>query len=89
MTPSSDPVFMSEFYSYYQPKPISATDDMYADLVRGIAKDSDEELYPEGDGIWQDDGARIHRCPQALQAVFDSFNDRIDHEAQAPKMADI
>ena len=48
-----------------------------------------EELYPEGDEIWQDDGARIHQFPQALQAVFDSFNDRIDHEAQAPKMADI
>ena len=43
---------------------------------------------PEGDGIWQDDGARIHRCPQALRAVFDSFNDRVDYEAQAPKMAD-
>ena len=48
-----------------------------------------EELYPEGDGIWQDNDARIHRCPQTLQAVFDSFNDRIDHEAQAPRMADI
>ena len=48
-----------------------------------------EELYPEGDGIWQDDGAKIHRCQQALQGVFYSFNGRIDHEAQAPKMADI
>ena len=43
---------------------------MYADLVRGIAKDSVEELYPEGDGIWQDDGARIHRCPQALHKQY-------------------
>ena len=62
---------------------------MYAEFVRGTAKDSVEELYPESNRIWQDDGARIHRCPQALQAVFDSFNDRIDHEAQAPRMADI
>ena len=54
---------MSEFYSHYQPKPKSVTSDMYADLVRGITKDSVEELYPEGDGVWQNDCARIHRCP--------------------------
>ena len=41
---------------------------MYADLVRVLAKDSVEELYPEGDGIWQDDGATINRCPQALHS---------------------
>ena len=62
---------------------------IYADLVKGIAKDSVRQLYPEGDGIWQDNGARIHRCPQALQAVADSLDERIDHVSQSPKMADI
>ena len=37
---------------------------------------------------WQDDGARIHRCPEALKAVEESFKSRIDPEIQAPKMAD-
>ena len=53
---------MPEFYSRTK----NQKQIMYEDLVRGIAEDSVEELYPEGDGIWQDDGARIHRCPQAL-----------------------
>ena len=46
------------------------------------------QLYPEINAVWQDDGARIHRCPEALEAVEESFQIRVDPVRQAPKMAD-
>ena len=61
---------------------------MYADLVREKAAPAILNLYPGGDGIYQDDGARIHRCPEALAAVEESFSQRINQDLQAPKMAD-
>ena len=51
---------------------------MYADLVREKAAPAILNLYPGGDGIYQDDGARIHRCPEALAAVEESFSQRIN-----------
>ena len=61
---------------------------MYADLVREKAAPAVLNLYPGGDGIYQDDGARIHRCPEALAAVEESFSQRINQDLQATKMAD-
>ena len=61
---------------------------MYADLVREKAAPAILNLYPGRDGIYQDDGARIHRCPEALAAVEESFSQRINQDLQAPKMAD-
>ena len=52
------------------------------------AKPAVESLSQNGDGIWQDYGARIHRCPEALDSVQESFAQRIDPVAQAPKLAD-
>ena len=45
---------------------------MYADLVREKAAPAILNLYQAGDGIYQDDGARIHCCPEALAAVEES-----------------
>ena len=61
---------------------------MYADLVREKAAPAILNLYPGGDGIYQDDGAWIHRCPEALAALEESFSQRINQDLQAPKMAD-
>ena len=61
---------------------------MYADLVREKAAPAILNLYPGGDGIYQNDGARIHHCPEALAAVEESFSQRINQDLQAPKMAD-
>ena len=61
---------------------------MYADMVREKAGPAVLQLYPEGNAIWQDDGARIHRCPEALEAVAATFRYRVDPVLQAPKMAD-
>ena len=61
---------------------------MYADLVREKAAPAILNLYPGGDGIYQDDGSRIHRCPEALAAVEECFSQRINQDLQAPKMVD-
>ena len=61
---------------------------MYADLVREKVAPAVLNLHPGGEGIYQDDGARIHRCPEALAAVEESFSQRINQDLQAPKMAD-
>ena len=38
-------------------------------MIREKAHQAVLKLYPNGDRIWQDDGAKIHRCPEALEAV--------------------
>ena len=86
---SESPVFMSDFYKNYNPVSKNMNGAMYADLVRGYAAPAVEDLYPEGDAIWQDDPASIHRCAAALAAVNDSFNRRLDHEVQCPKFSDV
>ena len=82
-------VFMSDLYKNYNPVSKNMNGAMYADLVRGYAAPAVEDLYPEGDAIWQDDPASIHRCAAALAAVNDSFNRRLDHEVQCPKFSDV
>ena len=70
------------------PKPKTVTGELYADLIREGAGPAVLSLYPQGDGVWQDDTAKIHRCAAALEAVDETFNSRIPHDKQAPKMAD-
>ena len=89
LIPSESPIFVSDlFQEYEKPHPKSVNGKMYADMVREKAHQAVLKLYPNGDGIWQDDGAKIHRCPEALEAVDDCFKFRIDPKIQAPKMAD-
>ena len=72
----------------YEGNPTSISGSIYSDMVKEKALPAVLKVYPEGNAIWQDDGARIHRCPEALKAVEESFKSRIDPEIQAPKMAD-
>ena len=74
--------------TFAAPHPTSIYGIMYANLVREKAAPAILNLYPGGDGIYQDDGARIHRCPEALAAVEESFSQRNNQDLQAPKMAD-
>ena len=66
--------------TFEAPHPTSINGIMYADLVREKAAPAILNLYPGGDGIYQDDGARIHRCPEALAAVEECFSQRINQE---------
>ena len=89
LVPSESPIFVSELFLEYQhPRPKSINGIMYADMVREKAGPAVLQLYPEGNAIWQDDGARIHRCPEVLEAVAATFRYRVDPVLQAPKMAD-
>ena len=74
--------------TFAAPHPTSIYGIMYANLVREKAAPAILNLYPGGDGIYQDDGARIHHCPEALAAVEECFSQRINQDLQAPKMAD-
>ena len=57
-------------------------------MVKEKAHAAVPDAYPNGDEIWQDDGARIHRCPEAFEAVEQYFKSRVDPDIQALKMAD-
>ena len=48
--------------TFAAPHPTSIYGIMYANLVREKAAPAILNLYPGGDGIYQIDGARIHRC---------------------------
>ena len=52
--------------TFEAPHPTSINGIMYADLVREKAAPAILNLYPGEDGIYQDDGTRIHRCPARL-----------------------
>ena len=60
----------------------------YAWMVRTKCVDAVNAVYPDGDGIWQDDPATIHRTKDAL-AACSAFPQRIPHEKQAAKCSDI
>jgi hypothetical protein len=89
LIPASAPVFVSDLCNKYSPKPTTVNGSMYADLVKEEAKAAVDHLYPEKDSIWQDDGASIHRCEEALEAVQESFHERVCPIMQAPKCADL
>ena len=62
---------------------------MYYDMIKEKVGPAVLEVYPEGNAIFQDDAASIHRTVAALQAVFDTFRFRLENSSQAPKTADI
>ena len=86
---SQSPIFVSELLSKYDPKPKTVNAEMYADMIRHLAAPAVREVYPEGDAIFQDDNATIHRAQISMNAVKDSFSERLDPALQASKMADI
>ena len=57
-------------------------------MVRTKAVPAVRAVFPDGDEIWQDDPASIHRTREAIDACT-AFNDRIPHENQAAKCSDI
>ena len=63
------------------------TGPMYAHMITSQVVDAVRQIYGNW-AVWQDDPARIHRTPEALQACS-AFPRRIPHERQAPKMADV
>ena len=49
---------------------------MYADIILEKVDSAVLGLYPEGDAIYQDDGATIHRASFSLDAVRETFQER-------------
>ena len=57
-------------------------------MVTNKAVPAVRAVYPDGDAIWQDDPASIHRTQAALDACL-AFEERIPHNQQAAKCSDI
>lgn len=89
LIPSESPIFVSDLSAGYNPRPKTVNSEMYADMIREKAGPAILALYPEGDAIFQDDNATIHRSRVSLTAVAETFNRRLDPAIQASKMADV
>ena len=72
-----------------EPRPKSDTGQIYADLIRTVVVPDDRDLYPRGDSIQQDDGAKIRHTQEVLETVQENLKHRVPIDIQAPKMADI
>ena len=83
------PLFMDEFYSRYDPKPKNVNRYIYADIIKDVAGPAVNKFYPSKDALWQDDPASIHRTDVAVTVFFNEFKNRVPHDKQAPKMADV
>ena len=60
LVPSDSPIFVDELCDEYEPKPKTVNIHMYADIILEKVDSAVLGLYPEGDAIYQDDGATIH-----------------------------
>lgn len=89
LVPARAPVYVSDLLKHYDPKPNTVTAQVYADMLDRIIGPAVKDLYPRGNAIWQDDPATIHRAKIALEAVARNFKERIPHDLQASKMADV
>ena len=58
-------------------------------MIREKAGPAINALYPNGDAIFQDDNATIHRSHVSIAAVDETFRFRVKPSLQASKMADI
>ena len=89
LIPKSSPIFVSELCNQYDPKPKTVNSEMYADMIKEQVGPAILEVYPDGQAIFQDDGATIHRARISMNAVHETFKHRVDPADQASKMADI
>ena len=76
LIPRRSPIFVSDLCAMYDPKPKTVNAQMYSDMIREQVGPAVLEVYPDGSGIFQDDGATIHRARISLDAVKETFNHR-------------
>ena len=79
----------TQLCAMYDPKPKTVNAQMYSDMIREQVGPAVLEVYPDGSGIFQDDGATIHRARISLDAVEKSFNHHLSVGDQASKQLDM
>lgn len=89
LIPKESPIFVSELCALYSQKQTTVNATMYADMIREKVGPEVLAVYPEGDAVFQDDGATIHRAASSLAAVAETFKFRLSPDDQANKMADV
>ena len=87
LIPRNEPVFMDDWIKTYGVKTI--TGELYAEFLRSKAFPEAKRLYRSDEGIWQDDGASIHRKQCALDAVNQHWHTHIPVDVQDAKCDDI
>ena len=89
--PPEAPIFVEDLKKEWKnlghPASRGVTGDMYAYMISSKVVPEVQAMYGRR-AIWQDDPARIHRTEAAF-AACSAFPNRVPHEVQAPKMADI
>lgn len=92
LIPHNAPVFVDDFlrdnFQFVRGEKKTVDGNRYIILLRNIASQAVFRLYPEGDAIWQDDGATIHRTAAVLDEVRNLFRERIPSEIQCAKFDD-
>ena len=94
LVPSDGPIFVKDFKERCREAGVGLgtrggiNGAAYAHMVTTEVAPEIHRIYPNNRAIYQDDGARIHRCNVALDAVRASFRERLDPAVQANKMAD-
>ena len=89
LIPRRSPIFVSKLCALYDPKPKTVNAQMYSDMIRKLVGPAVLEVYPDGSGIFQDDGATIHRARISMDAVRETFNHLLSADDQSSKQADI
>ena len=81
LIPNKSPIFVSV---EYEGNPNNINSNMYCDMIKEKVGPAVLEVYPEGNAIFQDDAASIHRTEATLQALSYTFRFRLEHSSQAP-----
>ena len=89
LIPRRSSIFVSKLCALYDPKPETVNAQMYSDMIRKLVGPAVLEVYPDGSGIFQDDGATIHRARISMDVVRETFNHCLSADDQSSKQADI
>jgi hypothetical protein len=93
LIPNNSPIFIDEWLKTeckrLKKKRITMDRFMYIKLIETELKPHIDTLYPDVNVIWQDDMDSKHRSSYALNKIDELFCERITHDEEASKMADI
>ena len=89
LVPPQAPLFVDEMCKKYDSTSKTVKANTYAQMIKNEVRNGVDRVFPNGDAIFQDDGASIHRLQVSLEAVSSTFSSRVSPKDQASKMADV
>ena len=89
LVPPQAPLFVDEMCKKYDSTSKTVKANTYAQMIKNEVRNGVDRVFPNGDAIFQDDGASNHRLQVSLEAVSSTFSSRVSPKDQASKMADV